>query len=151
MDPAWCRDDMSPLHRLLLRNRADMRRIPLVAATGLLAAVSVITLVACSVPPFENPDSGSPGSEAPWSREPPPAPARTLDGPLERFNAKYAATEGVEGTGQGMTSTGEDAITVYVSGGGDAARIPDSFEGHPVLVRTVPGGFHATHSPAGED
>lgn len=131
-----------------------MRRFPIVATTGLLVAMAAVAiLAACTGPSFESPDSSSSSSssipEVPWSREPPPAPSRTLDGPLQRFRDKYGALDGVEGTGQGLTPTGEDAITVYVSTDGPAPRIPEDFEGHPVLVRSVPGGFHATPAPEG--
>lgn len=130
--------------------RRNMRRFPIVAATGLLVAVAAVAiLAACSNIPFDSPDSSASSSEMPWSREPPPAPSRTLDGPLQRFRHKYGALDGIEGTGQGLTPSGEDAITVYVSTNGPASRLPKNFEGHPVLIRSVPGGFHATPAPEG--
>ena len=50
--------------------------------------------------------------------------------------------DGVTGVGQGQTSDGRDAVIVYVNRPEAASKLPETFEGVPVLVKTS-GSFEA--------
>lgn len=49
--------------------------------------------------------------------------------------AELMPRAGVEGVGIGLTDTGEEALVVYVRSRADAAGLPASFRGAPVIVR----------------
>lgn len=115
---------------------------------ALLVVLAIPAMVACGTSPFESPDNTGQETESSWMREPPPLPSSALDEPLNHFRDQFGGLEGVEGTGLGLNSQGEEAITVWVSNTRLVDTIPSSFEGHPVVVREVPGGFHATSLPS---
>jgi hypothetical protein len=76
---------------------------------------------------------------------PPPGPGGPdrIDEVLERSRPELLAIPGVVGIGHGRTQDGDDAIIVWVTDSGAADRLPAEIEGYPVIVNTVPGGFHA--------
>ncbi len=114
---------------------------------ALLIILALPAMAACSNPSFDSPKNTGQETESSSTRVPPALPSSTLDEPLKHFRDKFGALEGVEGTGLGLDAQGEEAITVWVSTTGIADKIPSRFEGHPVLIREVPGGFHATTAP----
>jgi hypothetical protein len=121
-----------------------MRRF-LVVLTALLLAVAGISTVAILGSGFEEPNRNpnNDSAELPFTGEPPPAPSHPLDAVLQRFNSEILTIPGVEGTGHTLTPAGDDAIQVWIRDGSAAERIPSTFEGYPVTIEIVPGGFYA--------
>lgn len=113
----------------------------------LITLLALPMMAACSHPDFDSPDESAAETDVPATRIPPPTPSSALDEPLRRFKGIYGALPGVEGTGIGMTRDGREAISVWVSDARVGEKIPEEFEGYPVIVREVPGGFHATPVP----
>lgn len=118
-----------------------MRRFLVVLIALLMTMTGVVVMLASSS--FGEHDPKSENAELPFSGEPPPAPGHPMDTVLERFNSKILAIPGVEGTGRTLTSTGADAIQVWIRDSSAAGHVPSMFEGYPVIIEIVPGGFHA--------
>lgn len=98
----------------------------------------VLTLASTMVsgPRGDNPEGPVPGPQTPMS-------SHSIDEVLRRLNAEYLTVPGVEGTGRTQTQSGVSALQVWVRHASVAESIPSTFEGYPVIVEVVPGGFHA--------